>query len=166
MKPQKNPNAWSCLPTAFAISQGDKLDDWLKLIGHDGSEIVRAGLPDPICRKGFHPNEMIYLCVGANFAVTRIELVSQATPGGQYVPTVFDTGGERPFLYQMFNSRGVLDVRTATGVGHALSYEGCGGDAIICDPATGKVFEFRGLEDTSKRGIFITALWRIDEMKE
>ena len=165
MIPQQNPNAWSCLPTAFAISRGVELERWLDYVGHDGSEIVRAGLPDPICRKGFHPNEMIRICLLHYEAVTRIELVGQATPGGQYDPTTFDFGGWPEFERHLFNSRGVLDARTAVGLGHAMAYEGHGDHAIICDPANGLTFQFREAKDAEKRDRFITALWRIDRIE-
>jgi hypothetical protein len=161
---QKNPNAWSCLPTAFANVLDLELDRVLFYLGHDGSEIVRAGLPDPLCRKGFHPHELIRLCLEMQRAVTRYELIGQATPGNTFDPTVFDFGGWPPFITQMYNSLGVLDVRTSMGVGHAMSYRGNGDHAEICDPANGEVFEFSDPADTEKHGRFITALWRIDRI--
>ena len=33
----------------------------IRQLGHDGSEIVRPG-PEPLCRRGFHPQELIQIC--------------------------------------------------------------------------------------------------------
>lgn len=161
--PQQNPNAWSCLPTAFAISQHVPVEDWIRCVGHDGSEIVRAGLPDPLCRRGFHPQEMIRLCLLDGYAVTRVELAGQSTPAlGTYEAVRFDFGGWDSFVKQMYTSRGVLDVRTNVGTGHAMAYEGQGDCALICDPANNSVFEFKNVSDAENRNRFIVALWRID----
>jgi len=55
---QKSPNRWSCLPTSFAMAADIPLSELLAEIGHDGSEIVDPGKPDPLCRRCFHPEEI------------------------------------------------------------------------------------------------------------
>lgn len=53
------PNSWSCLPTAAAIMFNVSLDTLLRIIGHDGSLCLWPALPEPMCRRGFHPQEII-----------------------------------------------------------------------------------------------------------
>ena len=35
---QRSPNAWSCMPTAFAMAVNAPVEDLILSIGHDGSE--------------------------------------------------------------------------------------------------------------------------------
>lgn len=161
---QKTPNAWSCLPTAFAMAMDVPLQSVLDFVGHDGSEIVRAGLPDPVCRKGFHPQEVIRYCLDQGFAVTRLELASQATPGNAYAATMFDFGWEDFFSY-LKTEGGVLDTRTSIGLGHAMAFEGHIDHVKVYDPATGKSFELREAEDAKRQGRFIYAAWLINRIE-
>lgn len=164
MVPLKNPNKWSCLPTAFAIALDVSVESVIKFIGHDGSKITHAGLPEPMCRRGFHPQELIKMCLKQNRSVTRVELYPQAvsSSGVPHSLKLFNTGGVSWFIENLFDSIGVVDCRTAAGLGHAMAYQGMGNYVLIYDPATGKDFEFRSLEDTEQRDRFLVALWRID----
>lgn len=55
----KQQNRWSCLPTSLAILLGEpNIDNIIKFLGHDGSEIVWKHLPDPMSRRAFHIQEM------------------------------------------------------------------------------------------------------------
>lgn len=176
MKSQKNPNAWSCLPAAFATALEVPCDVLIALIGHDGSEITHAGLPEPLKRRGFHPQEMIKVCVEDGMAVTRIELMPSASAlpeykFGTWQPKLFDTGGWDWFKKNLFNSTGVIDCRTAVGTGHAMAYEGvqCVGShadtyARIYDPATDSQFNFRVPEDAERRDCFFVAIWRLENI--
>lgn len=60
---QNSPNAWSCLPTAFAIALEVPVQQVIADIGHDGSEIIFDGYPEPLCRRGFHTSELIDYCL-------------------------------------------------------------------------------------------------------
>lgn len=178
MKQQRNPNAWSCLPAAFATALDVPIEAVLGIVGHDGSEITHAGLPEPMNRRGFHPQEFIKMCLEDEMAVTRIELFPTAVPSGQglavmqdgesfryaVTPSQFDIGGWKWFRKNIFNSTGVIDCRTAVGTGHAMAYQGMGNHALIYDPANGDEFEFRKPEDTECRGRFLVALWRLDDI--
>ena len=73
MKLQRTKGLWTCLPASFATLLGLTLDEMLQQIGHDGSEVVFEGLPDPECRRAFHPQEMIDVCESHGYAVTPIE---------------------------------------------------------------------------------------------
>src|SRR5262245_26456549 len=59
MKLQKQPNRWSCLPTAFATIADIPVDELITEIGHDGSEIIDSTRKDPFCRRSFHVQEII-----------------------------------------------------------------------------------------------------------
>lgn len=162
MKPLKNPNAWSCLPTAFAIALEVSLEAVLGVVGHDGSEITHAGLPEPLCRRGFHPQEMIKMCLQDEMSVTPVELYPQAVSKASITnPKVFDTGNWRWFSENLFRSKGVIECRTAAGLGHAMAYEGRGDFAIIYDPATEDIFPLLELSDAEYRDRFLVMLWRI-----
>ena len=50
------------------------LADIFDEIGHDGSQIIWPDLPEPMCRRGFHPQELIDVCLARGYAATRIEL--------------------------------------------------------------------------------------------
>lgn len=69
---------WSCLADSFAECMGmDKL--WVyEAIGHDGSEIIWPDLPDPYCRRGFHPQELIDMAWNHGWAVTSFEVHPQS----------------------------------------------------------------------------------------
>lgn len=63
MELQISPNAWSCLPTAFAMCLGISVKEVIEGIGHNGSEIIFDGYPEPMCRRGFHTSELIDYCL-------------------------------------------------------------------------------------------------------
>lgn len=168
MRQQRNPNAWSCLLAAFATTLEVSIEAVLGIIGHDGSEITHAGLPEPMNRRGFHPQEFIKMCLEDEMAVTRVELFPTAIPlhNRQNPGTLskFNTGGWQWFRKSLFHSAGVIDCRTAVGTGHAMAYQGMGDHALIFDPANGDEFEFRKPEDTESRNRFLVALWRLDDI--
>lgn len=142
------------------------VDAVLGIVGHDGSEVTHAGLPEPLCRRGFHPQEMIKMCLEDGMSVTRVELYpqAQASSGVPHSPKLFDIGAWDWFRENLNNSTGVIECRTAVGTGHAMAYEGRGDHSLICDPATEEVFEFREPSDTEQRDRFLVALWRIENI--
>lgn len=54
----RQPNSWTCVPTAFAIVTGLSLQEIFDRVGHDGSEIVWPTLPEPLCRRSFCVQEV------------------------------------------------------------------------------------------------------------
>jgi hypothetical protein len=178
MLSQKNPNAWSCLPTAFASVLNLDVDLVIAQIGHDGSEITHAGLPEPLSRRGFHTQECIEICLRDGLAVTQIEVNPCAVPAAPgvrpgimttvHAPKMFsvitgETCDDR-FERHLFNSRGVIDCRTRGGLGHALAYEGYGTFAMISDPIDAKVFTYRKSSDATTKGLYFVSLLRLDEI--
>ena len=73
IKLQKQPNQWSCLPTAFAMVVGMDAIDFIKGLDHDGSDIIHPNLEEPYCRRSFHIQEMIDICWLLGYAVTGIQ---------------------------------------------------------------------------------------------
>lgn len=168
MKHLKNPNGWSCLPTSFAIALGVSVEDVLSIIGHDGSEITHPLLKEPQCRRGFHPQEMIKMCLCHGLSVTSVELYPQAASNSGKLRGVFnkqfDTGGWTWFKQNLFKSIGVIQCKTMSGSGHAMAYEGKITYTEIHDPASG-VFNFYTADDAEKRDRFLVSLWRIDMLE-
>lgn len=165
MLPTKNPNPWSCLPASFATVLEVQLEAILAIVGHDGSEITHVGLGEPLCRRGFHPQEMIKMCLEDGMAVSRIEIFPTSVPKIALTtsePKQFDTGGWDWFTQNLFYSNGVIECCTAVGTGHAMAYQGKRSHALIYDPAKDETFAFRKPEDTERRDRFISALWRLD----
>jgi len=50
------------------------VEDIFKELGHDGSLIMWSDLPEPMCRRGFHIQELIEIALRRGFAVTPFEL--------------------------------------------------------------------------------------------
>lgn len=73
MNLQLQPNHWSCSPTALAMVLDEPVHAIINEIGHDGSEIFKADLPDPYCRKGFHIQELTILCLRRNKALIQLD---------------------------------------------------------------------------------------------
>jgi len=73
MKIQKSPNRWSCLATSFAMVLDTPLQDLIKEIGHDGSEIAFPGLPEPYQRRSFHIQEFVEPCLRRGFLLCPVE---------------------------------------------------------------------------------------------
>lgn len=73
----KQPNAWSCLPTAMSYLLNISFVDVINLFGHDGSQIIDDTLPEPSCRRGFHMQEMIDIAMRRGYAVIAIDRIPQ-----------------------------------------------------------------------------------------
>lgn len=129
MRLQKQPNCWSCLPTAVAILLDVDLKDVLDKLGHDGSEILFPDLPDPIGRRAFVIQEIQYIM--PHYGIALVEY----SPGIIYSPTVnhtkeiiFDKFGD------VFSERNGLLFGVPHGkkLGHVVSWLAIEG--LIYDP--------------------------------
>ncbi len=69
----KQPNRWSCLPTAMAMITDQSVDMIINQIGHDGSEILWPDLPEPRCRRSFHIQEMVDIALASGRFLMLIE---------------------------------------------------------------------------------------------
>lgn len=133
---QVQPNPWSCLPTAFATATHIKVEDLIQKIGHDGSEIVFPKLPDPLCRRAFHPQECMKAILGTNLRDSKIGFVTiskEVTCFGDETNCYTLTEPKETFDTLMLYYSGVL-VGTIQGRLHAaawdhkeqLAYDPCG----------------------------------------
>ncbi len=118
------PNSWSCLPTAFATVLNCLPELLIKKCGHDGSEIVFPGLPEPQCRRAFHIQEMIGICLDWGYLVTPIIPYPAQTPdGGEHI---YRFDNEANYRAQLVGNVGVITGSYADGSGHALAWDGTG----------------------------------------
>lgn len=127
MKPQQQPNGWSCLPTAFATAIDFPVADLINAIGHDGSEIVHPNLRKPHCYRTFHPEEMSDVLLVKGYAITQITPIPTNEDLGQYYsPPLQDSDkflGDRMWYY-LSNYSGVL-CGSFPGMGrHAVAWDG------------------------------------------
>ncbi len=71
---QTKPNPWGCAVTAFAMAIDIPVQQLMEEIGHDGSQKIFTHLPEPMCRHGFHSQELIQAAWKHGFACTPIEM--------------------------------------------------------------------------------------------
>jgi hypothetical protein len=121
LKLQKQPNEWSCLPTAFAMVLDIPVAKIFETLDHDGSEVIFPDEPEPYCRRSFHIQEMIDVCMLRNIGVVAVELhpVSEAQ-GHQYKVPV----SNRRLDYYIVNYNGVLVGVGSSGKPHAVAWNG------------------------------------------
>jgi hypothetical protein len=75
------PNAWSCLPTAFAMVLQTTPAAIFEYLEHDGSEIIWPDKPEPLRRRSFHIQEMFDFCIAQYVYPVAIEALPCIYPG-------------------------------------------------------------------------------------
>lgn len=164
-------NGWSCLPCSFAMAINMPVEDFIELIGHDGSEEVYEKLPG--VKAGFHEQECIEVVQQLGYSCTPIEIVPQMmpVPGGPVRPIWFWpeklTANPEDWNWQRFtkhlkDSRGVItgmkeNISTQEFIGHAVAV--CNG--TVYDPQ-GRGFIYP-IDDAHNYGFRIRAYWKIQE---
>jgi hypothetical protein len=157
MRLLRKPERWMCLPASFAIVLDLPLSDIFREIGHDGSQIMWPDLLEPTCRRAFHPQELIHVCLSHGHAATRIELFPVLCPtpnGGKHIIDYPDDNWVR-FTRVIDLSRGVIE-GVGQRCGHAVAYE----YGHIFDP-DGHEYDY-SREACEQRGFYTQHLWRID----
>ncbi len=110
-------NNWSCLPKAFAWCMGVSLARMVKLMGHDGSDIVWPSSPSPLDRRGFHIQEILYAVHKLNYSAMPIGLNPTLSNGrGPSIQI------EDKFFEAAKTKLGVHLGVTDTGINHAVGY--------------------------------------------
>lgn len=123
------------MATSFAMALGILLDELIRVIGHDGSEMI-CPANGPGGRRGFHSQECVSVAFALGFAATEIELF----PSSQFLDqkkiihfpaaaTNLDGNWER-FNQHVQASRGIIAGLTKRSVGHAVAYE----NGLVLDP--------------------------------
>jgi len=162
MELQQRPEPWMCMPLAFAMALDMPVADLLAAIGHDGSEIVFPSLAEPLCRRGFHIQELIHPALSRGFALTPVELfpVLQPTEAGPFHKTVlYPDSNWRRFEKTIRASRGVIDGAGAR-CGHMVAYD----HGRIFDPK-GPVYDYSRLACEAHQ-FYTRCAWRIDLIGE
>jgi hypothetical protein len=123
---------------SFAWVSGIDFNQIIEEVGHDGSEIIWPHLPEPLCRRGFHIQEMIVVMLRHGFAVIPIEAYPTSKP--TEIATIFKI--PFPQFADIFTqNEGVLVGLNVKGNGHALGWK-CN---QLYDPA-GKIDGFDGFQ--------------------
>lgn len=120
MKHQQQNNKWSCLPTAFAMCMDIDVDELIKMIGHDGSEIVWPQYPDPYCRRSFHPQEIFYAAITLAYSIMEIQEQPIMSPFTGAEPFKIDCG-KMPM--NLMCCRVVLIGNNPGRYNHAIAYD-------------------------------------------
>jgi len=158
MELQQRPEPWMCMPLAFAMALDMPVAELLAAIGHDGSKVVFPSLPEPLCRRCFHIQELIQVAIARGFAVTPVELfpVLQPTAAGPFQRTILypDNNWQR-FAETIQASRGVID-GTGARLGHMVAYN----PGRIYDPK-GPVYNYSRLACEAHQ-FYTRCAWRID----
>lgn len=100
------------------------IDELYKLVGHDGSEILTADLPEPLNRRGFHIQEMTDLAWHFGVKIVTIErqpVSSRLSPHGQ----IFDfpiMQGDTRFQQYTMHCDGVMAGIGRSGIPHACAW--------------------------------------------
>lgn len=82
MRLLKSPNNYSCLPTAFAMALDLTLEEVYAAAGHDGSERYWPELPEPLCYRTFHVQELVAIAWKRGIAVTQFDFTPMLSPDG------------------------------------------------------------------------------------
>ena len=150
------------MPLAFAMALDMPVADLLAAIGHDGSEIVFPSLPEPLCRRCFHIQELIQVALSRRLAVTPVELFPtlQPTDAGPFHKTVLypDNNWQR-FEKTIRASLGVI-AGTGARFGHTVAYD----HGRIYDPR-GPVYDYSRLACEAHQ-FYTRCAWRIDPIGE
>ncbi len=173
MKLERKPESWLCLATSFAMALGISTEVFCDIAGHDGGEIVFPDLPDPLCRRGFHIMEAIFVAMRCGASVTPVQLmpVIRSTPiaGAEtaketvvnYHFNVTSDPTENNWRYfQDFIAAhtGVIECSTPRGRQHAVAFQ----FDHIFDP-DGRSFPY-SREGCENRGLFTTCLWIVNPL--
>lgn len=124
------PNAWSCLPTAFAMVLQTTPAAIFEFLEHDGSEIVWPELKDPQQRRSFHIQEMIDFCIEQYVYPIAVEARPCIYPGEfPEEEDILEVKRRLPIEHYLRTRPGVL-VGIYEGNRHAAAWDG----RLVHDP--------------------------------
>lgn len=125
---------WSCILSSFAMALNVSPRLLIRFVGHDGGEVVFPDLPQPMCRRGFHIQELIQLAWHMGYNVTPIELLPViGSADGKDTIVVGELNSRFEYLMALVaNNQGVM-----TGRGHS-----CHHAVAFCN---GEIFDPEGL---------------------
>lgn len=133
MELQKQPNDWSCLPTAFAMTLDMPVEQIIEELGHDGSEVIFPNLEDPYSRRSFHPQELLDICILRDYGVIPVEREPSCEVQGHVYKLSLS---KRRLDYYLVNYTNCILIGTSqSGKPHAVAWNG----ERVFDP-NGKIY--------------------------
>lgn len=153
---QKKPNRWSCSITALAMALETPVVDIIKEARHDGGEIIFPHLNEPMCRKGFHSQELVRIAWLHGFAMTPLEMVPviRSTTGTHLHPVWDLPEGKlfKRFRDVLLNTWGIVEGSSGQS-NHTLHYD----NGTLYDP-DGYTYKY-SREGCESRGFYANRLW-------
>ena len=154
MELQLNPNNWSCLPTSFAMVLGMPVEQFIALMGHDGSAEPWEGY-----KIGFHEQECIEVADSLGWHCTPIELyptiIPCVVPPMEPATIHFQEGNEFRFAKHLDTNGVFIGGLLGSGMGHAVAWDA--EKQLIYDPR-GMVF---ALKQCRERNYYYRSFWKI-----
>jgi hypothetical protein len=126
------PNRCSCGLVSLAMLLDESLDNLILEIGHDGTEKVWPHLPEPLCYKGFHTQELLDVALTRGYALVQID----ASPWGLSIESekpnrIFtDEQEDSRMILHMEGVQGILIGEVEGGARHACAWDG----KLVYDP--------------------------------
>lgn len=156
----------------MAMALEISVTEFYRLAGHTGSEVVFPWLAEPLCRRGFHIQEAVFVAVQLGYSMTPFELFPQlaASPSANPHPPGANTvmvgyGGDAVqlgnnwihFTRFIASGRGVIECKTKSSNWHAVAYD----DGHIFNPE-GEAFPY-SRANCESRGLFTHRLWQLSK---
>jgi len=143
----KQPNNYSCTLTAVAMLLNVTLEKLVKLVGHNGSEIIFPNLPDPLGRKGVHIQEIIDVLDDLGYSLIPIEFEPWQTPNGVDEHRI--RLPDKRFYNHLIGNPGLI-VGQAKKHWHTVAWDGY----LVYDP-NGTIYKFHDIK------IDVQTFWKI-----
>ena len=164
MQMQIMPQKGLCLPTSFAMALDIPVESLLSQL-HGPHDVIFPGLPEPLCWRGVHIQEVIRIVQNYGYAVTPREMFPQIAPpkpGYDNYVVSYDDGNHQVFADVILLSRGVVTgvrgMPLAGVVGHAVAYD----HGYIYDP---NGYEYSYSPKTCEsQGFYPQCAWRVDRI--
>jgi len=130
----------------------------IKEAGHDGSDIIFPHLEEPMCRKGFHSQELVKIAWRHRFAITPIELFPRILSNDrtltEFVWETSDTMVWARFIDFANRTIGIVEGR-GINCDHAVHNS----HGILYDPdPSGDIYQLCPIE-CKKRNFYPTRMW-------
>jgi hypothetical protein len=141
------------VPTSFSIAIDIPLAEMLEAIGHDGSQIIHHDLPEPRCRRAFHPQECLQVLDALGYAATPFEAISILQVDDQHQ---IELNWTHDFENHLHDCDGVI-MGQGLNNRHAVAWV----NQTVFDP-NGYTYDYTDLVGMIERRVFIPqTLWKI-----
>ncbi len=129
---KKQPNKWTCYPTAASILTKIPIQKIIETVGHDGSEKVEDG---PFSKRAFHTHEMAIALYKLGWSLTPFA----AAMALKFYPTM----DELSDFMELYAEKVIVCIETNYNTIHALSWFVNSNN--LYDPRTGNRISWKGL---------------------